>query len=345
MPSKRDSDRSRPRRSFASSVSCGRFSRCARRGGGSPSRVVRLSACSIRQGPRVRASISTSWRPDFHGRRREPRRRSGRAPRVGRSTWVRQHRGHNRHGGRLHDRRPVPKRTRRIGPGQDRPRPPPSSDSTPTARLPGPRLFRADDLRFPVVREAELLGQKLGAVAYRAHPRDLYDIHLMLGLGWHRRARARAMYLAYSFLQDSEWFRLDYPVRLAVDYRPGLLADVLREAERAPSLDQIRNEARQALAERRLPFTKASVTEPALRRKLLKGARTAFARIVGEGVPSRRRQLSRHPGLAWRLQRTAPRSSAAEQLPEGPWVTPSPSPGPTPPVVPGGIPARPVRSS
>jgi hypothetical protein len=167
----------------------------------------------------------------------------------------------------------------------------------------------------------------------------------MLGLGWHRRARARAMYLAYSFLQASEWFRLDYPVRLAVDYRPGLLADVLREAERAPSLNQIRNEARQALAEHRLPFTKASVTEPALRRQLLKGDRTAFARIVGKGVPSRRRQLSRHPGLAWRLQRTAPRSSAAEQLPEGPWVTPSPSPGPTPPVVPGGIPARPVRYS
>ena len=46
----------------------------------------------------------------------------------------------------------------------------------PVSILPGPSLFLADDLRFPVVGESELLGQKLVAVAYRAHPRDLYDM-------------------------------------------------------------------------------------------------------------------------------------------------------------------------
>ncbi len=44
----------------------------------------------------------------------------------------------------------------------------------------GPDLFAADDMSFPVVSEPELLGQKLTAVAYRAAPRDLFDMDIML---------------------------------------------------------------------------------------------------------------------------------------------------------------------
>ncbi len=169
----------------------------------------------------------------------------------------------------------------------------------------GPSLFLADDLRFPVVRRAELFGQKLVAVAYRAHPRDLYDMHSMIGSGWHRESRARKMYLAYSFLQDSEWARLDYPVRLVVDYRPALLADVLRTDELPPTLQTIRSEARAALSGGRAPFTRASARERSLRSDLLHGDRDAFAKIVGEKVVSRCRRLARHPGLLWRLQQAA----------------------------------------
>lgn len=172
----------------------------------------------------------------------------------------------------------------------------------PSKKLKGPPLFLADDLEFPVVGEAELLGQKLVAVAYRAHPRDLYDMHAMLRSGWHRRARAREMYLAYSFLKDHEWYRLDYPVRLEVPYKARLLEEVLRGTDRAPSLAEIRDVARNSLGESYPPFTSATAEEQSLRGKLLDGNRAAFADIVREEIPSRRRELIRHPGLAWRLQ-------------------------------------------
>ncbi|HXQ94815.1 MAG TPA: nucleotidyl transferase AbiEii/AbiGii toxin family protein [Thermoplasmata archaeon] len=175
----------------------------------------------------------------------------------------------------------------------------------PARSLRGPRLFLADDVRFPVVREAELLGQKLVAVAYRAHPRDLYDMHAMLQSGWHARARARHMYLAYSFLSDHEWYRLAYPVRLRVDYQPRLLEDVLRDRDPAPTLAEIRAVARAALERADPPFTIATLREQSLRRNLLKGERNAFADIAGETVATRRRKLARHPGLAWRLRQAA----------------------------------------
>jgi len=175
----------------------------------------------------------------------------------------------------------------------------------PSKKLKGPSLFLADDLEFPVVGEAELLGQKLVAVAYRAHPRDLYDMHAMLRFGWHRRARARQMYLAYSFLRDHEWYRLDYPVRLAVPYNARLLEEVLRGTDRAPSLVEIRDVARDALGGSDPPFTAATTEEQSLRGKLLKGDRGAFADIAGEKIAARRRKLARHPALAWRLRQAA----------------------------------------
>jgi hypothetical protein len=175
----------------------------------------------------------------------------------------------------------------------------------PVSILPGPSLFLADDLRFPVVGESELLGQKLVAVAYRAHPRDLYDMHAMLRSKWHQRAGARQMYLAYSFLKDHEWHRLDYPARLDVAYRASVLEDVLRDGDPAPSLAEIRAVARSDLRLSDPPFTAASAEEEASRLKLLAGDTSAFADIVGERNAARRRKLDGHPGLAWRLQQAA----------------------------------------
>jgi predicted nucleotidyltransferase component of viral defense system len=171
----------------------------------------------------------------------------------------------------------------------------------PVENLRGPSLFLADDLEFPAVGKAELLGQKLVAVAYRAHPRDLYDMRAMLQSGWHRHARSRQMYLAYSFLQDHDWYRLDYPVRLDVPYNARLLEEVLRGADRAPLLGEIRDVARNALGESDPSFTSATAEEQILRGRLLKGDRGAFADIAGEKIVARRRKLARHPGLAWRL--------------------------------------------
>lgn len=48
----------------------------------------------------------------------------------------------------------------------------------------GPILFDADDLQFPVADPAELMGQKLTAVAYRHVERDLFDMYLLLLSGW-----------------------------------------------------------------------------------------------------------------------------------------------------------------
>ncbi len=171
----------------------------------------------------------------------------------------------------------------------------------PTTRRQGPRLFHAEGLEFPVVAEAELLGQKLTAVAYRAAPRDLFDMNRMLSAGWHLLPRARACYLAYSFLQDHEWYRLAYPSRLAVPYRPSRLSDVLRGNEVAPDLDSIRKMANDSLRSTTPSFTRATGPEEACRRRLLTGDLTAFADLVGEPDPDRRELLSRHPGLAWRL--------------------------------------------
>lgn len=167
--------------------------------------------------------------------------------------------------------------------------------------LRGPALFGADDYRFPVVDAAELLGQKLTAVAYRAHPRDLFDMQVMLRQEWHLRPHARQMYLAYSFLQDAEWRRLDYPTRLNVDYRASLLEDVLRLGESAPNLSEIRRTARVALASTDPPFGRATPAEESMRVALLGGDALAFPNLVGEVRPSKRRSLSKHPGLRWRL--------------------------------------------
>jgi predicted nucleotidyltransferase component of viral defense system len=172
----------------------------------------------------------------------------------------------------------------------------------PSQMLPGPKLFFADDVRFPVLGEAELLGQKLVAVAYRAHPRDLYDMYQMLLAGWAQRPHARAMYLAYSFLQDHDWYRLDYPARLDVEYRPRLLEDVLREKDSAPSLAEIRTVARDALHRATPPFTRATPEEQVLRTMLLQGVKVAFADLIGELDARRRKALAEHPGLAWRLE-------------------------------------------
>lgn len=175
----------------------------------------------------------------------------------------------------------------------------------PTLSKDGPVLFGADDMNFPVVSEPELLGQKLTTVAYRAAPRDLFDMYIMLMAGWHRKPSARPMYLAYSFLQDHEWYRLAYPVRLEVPYRPAQLEDVLRGENPAPSLDRIRESARDALERAIPPFTMATEQEQTLRRRLLEGELTAFADIAGEHDPDRRAALAKHPGLAWRLQQVA----------------------------------------
>ncbi len=167
----------------------------------------------------------------------------------------------------------------------------------------GPLLFDADDLRFPVVDPAELMGQKLTAVAYRAVERDLFDMYVLLLSGWrHQHPRTRAMYLAYSFLQDHEWARLDYPVRLQVNYRPALLQDVLRGKAIAPNLERIREQARIHLKDIPQPFTSVTKEEQELRGRLLAGDREGFGAIAGEPRIARRRELADHPGLLWRLK-------------------------------------------
>lgn len=172
----------------------------------------------------------------------------------------------------------------------------------------GPVLFDADDLRFRVVDPAELLGQKLAAVAYRAVERDLFDMYLLLLSGWrHQHPRARGMYLAYSFLQDHEWARLDYPVRLQVNYRPVLLQDVLRGKDTAPSLERIREQALIQLQDIDVPFTSATKVEQDLRTRLLSGDQEAFGAIAGETSMARRIRLGTHPGLLWRLSQAARR--------------------------------------
>jgi hypothetical protein len=171
----------------------------------------------------------------------------------------------------------------------------------PTARH-GPALFAADDLSFPIVAEPELFGQKLTAVAYRAAPRDLFDMYVMILAGWHRSSTARGMYLAYSFLNDEQWYRLAYPVRLEVDYRPFQLADVLRGESPAPTLDRIREVARDALERSKPPYTSATDAEQQLRRQLLHGELAAFADIAGVRDSARRSALSQHPALTWRLE-------------------------------------------
>lgn len=166
----------------------------------------------------------------------------------------------------------------------------------------GPALFHGDDFTFPVVTEEELMGQKLAAVAYRAAPRDLFDMYLMVMAEWQTKLRSRSMYLAYSFLDDHEWYRLDYPVRLKVEYRPNQLEDVLRSTDQPPTLEKIREVAAGGLGEREPPFTRATPEEQLLREKLLHGDRSAFATIAGEMDGTRAKAIEEHPGLAWRLK-------------------------------------------
>ncbi|MHB8584821.1 MAG: nucleotidyl transferase AbiEii/AbiGii toxin family protein [Thermoplasmatota archaeon] len=174
----------------------------------------------------------------------------------------------------------------------------------PTEAARGPKMFLADDFAFPILACPELLAQKLVAVAYRAHPRDLYDMHRMIGEGWHELPRAREMYLAQSFLRDHEWYRLSYPVQLKVPYDADVLADVLRGNDKAPTLTALRDEARAALHPR---FTQAVEADQALRKALLAGDRSAFARIAGESDPAREALLMASPALAWRLRQAKPR--------------------------------------
>jgi predicted nucleotidyltransferase component of viral defense system len=169
----------------------------------------------------------------------------------------------------------------------------------------GPALFHGDDMAFPVVTEEELMGQKLAAVAYRAAPRDLFDMYIMIMANWQGKPRSRSMYLAYSFLDDSEWYRLDYPVRLRVDYQPGKLEDVLRSVDHAPTLERIREVAVGGLESRKPPFTRATSEEQYLRERLLHGDKRAFATIAGETDVARARLLEQHPGLAWRLNQAS----------------------------------------
>ena len=166
----------------------------------------------------------------------------------------------------------------------------------------GPGLFHGDDFTFPVVTEEELMGQKLAAVAYRAAPRDLFDMYLMIVANWQSKLRSRSMYLAYSFLDDHEWYRLDYPVRLTVEYRPNQLEVVLRSMDQPPTLERVREVAAGGLEKREPPFTRATPEEQSLREKLLHGDRSAFATIAGETDGTRAKALEVHPGLAWRLK-------------------------------------------
>ncbi len=175
----------------------------------------------------------------------------------------------------------------------------------PSQEHPGPHLFQADELSFPVVEEAELLGQKLTAVVYRHAVRDLYDMYRMLLAGWHQRARARECYLAYSFLKDHEWPKLAYPAVLQVQYEPRDLDDVLRRKDSAPPLESIRAVAKGALEGTLPPYTAATTEEELARKRLLEGDLSAFADIAGEHDPTRRAALAKHPALAWRLQQAA----------------------------------------
>ena len=171
----------------------------------------------------------------------------------------------------------------------------------PPTPMAGPVLFHADDLTFPVVAVEELMGQKLAAVAYRAAPRDLFDMYLMVTANWQWKPRSRSMYLAYSFLEDHEWYRLDYPVRLKVNYEPSKLEDVLRTTDHAPTLERIREVATSGLEKREEPFTRATPEEQSLRERLLHGEKGAFAVIAGEKDGARAKLLEEHPGLAWRF--------------------------------------------
>lgn len=171
----------------------------------------------------------------------------------------------------------------------------------PAEMLHGPSLFNSDDFRFPVASRAELLGQKLVAVAYRGQPRDLFDMFAMLNDEWDVLDRARQMYLAYSFLKDHEWYRLDYPVRLNVAYREDQLRDVLRGLDNPPSLLEIRRAALKSLRRTSSDFTFATPLEQACRKRLLSGDRLAFSDIAGETDPTRRLAIAAHPGVSWRL--------------------------------------------
>lgn len=186
----------------------------------------------------------------------------------------------------------------------------------PTVRQ-GPTMFGADDLTFQVVSPPELLGQKLTAVVYRTAPRDLFDMYLMLLAGWSREPRARAMYLAYSFLHDHEWPKLSYVSKLNVDYRPKQLEAVLRGKDTAPTLDKIREQARFHLEQISQPFTSATEEEQELRARLLVGDREAFGLIAGEQDADRRKALADHPGLRWRLQQAGRRTTFARMKKRG----------------------------
>lgn len=179
----------------------------------------------------------------------------------------------------------------------------------------GPLLFDADDFQFPVADPAELLGQKLTAVAYRAVERDLFDMHLLLSSNWDRRfPRARGMYLAYSFLQDHEWARLAYPVRLEVPYDRTRLRDLLRVGSEPPTLEQIRELAQAHLDQTARPFTSATPEEQELRRRLLAGDREGFGAIAGETDSALARALGEHPGLLWRLSQASRRARPADKI-------------------------------
>lgn len=173
----------------------------------------------------------------------------------------------------------------------------------PPVPLPGPRLFHGEDLRFPIVDPAELMGQKLTAVAYRAVERDLFDMSSLLELDWDRRyPRARGMYLAYSLMQDLDWARLAYPVKLDVRYDHARLRDLLRAGAEAPSLNQIRDLARSHLELAAPPYTSATPAEQRLRGRVLDGDRDAFGSIAGDDDRAYGRRVANHPGLLWRLQ-------------------------------------------
>lgn len=172
-----------------------------------------------------------------------------------------------------------------------------------TQKLKGPAMFYADDVEFPMVAVPELVAQKLVAVCYRAHARDLYDMTLMLGDGWHKDPATRQMYLAYSFLVDHEWYRLDYLTKLEegkFDYHPKKLHDVVRANVDPPTLDEVRALAQ---AELGVEFTRPSDNEREYQARLMDGDSEAFADLLQETDPDRREYLETSPALAFRLSR------------------------------------------
>jgi len=171
----------------------------------------------------------------------------------------------------------------------------------------GPAMFQADDIEFPIVAIPELMAQKLVAVCYRAHVRDLYDMAVMLREGWHKDAATRRLYLAYSFLKDHEWYRLNYLTKLEpgkFDFHPEKIRDVVRAGVDPPTLDDVRS---LAVAELNPDFIQPTEEEMHCQKRLIRGDTEAFADLLQEMNSSRRKYLMESQALQFRLSQIAKR--------------------------------------